>query len=476
MLLDHLDRAHPVLIEATSGRVFTVGDIRERAGRITELPRGLAFLLADQSVESAAWFLSLVEAHYPVALIDAGGDPPAIARLVEEYRPDLIVDSSGAYIGDPTAALDGRLVEESAWLASECGPQPHEDLAVLLTTSGSTGSPKFVRLSASNVRVNAGQIVAALGIHEQDRAVTLLPLSYSFGMSVLTSHALAGSSVLVTRSSVIEECFWSDLDTYGVSFLPGVPTTYSMLKRLGFESRELKTVRALIQAGGRLAPELVSHFHEVMDSRGGQFFVMYGQTEASPRISCLPPSRLPEKLGSVGPALSGGELTVRGHDGVAVEAGETGEVFYRGPNVMMGYAESREDLALGRTHGDVLATGDLGHLDDEGFLYLSGRSKRISKLAGARVSLDELEAMAAGSLSGDAQVAVVSVGDERITVFVAGVDGAAASELRLSLARHLRVPPKPIDVRVVDALPLLASGKPDYTALERLSGAGADGK
>ena len=470
MLLDNVDDACVILIESCSDKVVTAGDIRKQAKRIDQSERGLVFLIADGTIESACWFLALLEAHHPVALIDPGNAWPVVSGLIDRYRPDLIIDPGGTKLMDlmssPQGSL-GQLIETAVWRANECGPKPHDDLAVLLTTSGSTGSPKFVRLSYANIRANAEQIVNSLGITADDRAVTALPLFYSFGMSVLTSHALAGSSVLVTTVSVLEDQFWSDLVRHHVSFLPGVPATYSMLKRLGFDQRELPSLRALTQAGGRLAPELVTYFHQVMASRGGHFFVMYGQTEASPRISCLPSEHLPEKLGSAGLALAGSKLSIRGQQGEKLAAREIGEVIYQGPNVMMGYAESREHLALGATHGTVLSTGDLGYLDDDGFLYLTGRSKRICKLAGTRISLDEIETVATGILHGEAQIAAVDNGDAGVAIFATSLENSAITGLRRDMAKQLRVPPKLICVTRVEAIPMLPSGKTDYSALKQ---------
>lgn len=472
MLLDEVDDARTVLVDAFSGRVITAEEIRARAVGFPGDRRRLAFLIADGTAESALWFLALLEARQPVALIDPGHSWPVVSALIAHYRPEFIVDPAGnhlqMFLASPRAA-HGRLVQAGVWLARNDGPELHVDLAVLLTTSGSTGSPKFVRLSAANVRTNAEQIGASLGITADDRGVTGLPLFYSYGMSVLTSHALAGSPVVTTQLSVLDEPFWSDLLRYEVSFLAGVPTTYAMLKRLGFDRRGLPSLRALTQAGGRLAPDLVTFFHCEMSRRGGRFFVMYGQTEASPRMSCLPSDRLPEKLGSVGLALAGGELSIRRDDGTPLASGLIGEVIYRGPNVMMGYADSRDDLTLGATYGSVLATGDLGYLDDEGFLYLTGRSKRICKLAGSRVSLDEIEIIATRIVHAGAQIAAVDGGDEAgVSLFAAELDDTATRQLRGSLAGHLRVPPKLINVYSIEAMPLLPNGKIDYAALTRI--------
>ena len=471
MLLDDLDDSSVILLDASSSRVVTAGAIRNRAAQISQGNRKLVFLIANRTTEAVCWFLALLEARHPVALIDPDSTWPVIADLIDRYRPQVLVDPTTRHLemlmSSPQGS-SGRMIEPTVWVGPECRPAPHEELAVLLTTSGSTGSPKFVRLCSMNIRTNAEQIVNSLGITTNDRGVTVLPLHYSFGMSVLTSHALAGSSVLVTDRSVIEESFWSDMVRYDVSFLPGVPTTYATLRRLGFERRDLPHLRALIQAGGPLAPESISFFHNLMTRQGGRFFVMYGQTEASPRISCLPSECLPKKLGSVGRALSGGDLCIRGHDGNDLATGEIGEVIYRGPNVMMGYAGSREDLALGHSNQGVLATGDLGYLDDEGFLYLIGRSKRICKLAGARVSLDELESIATGIVGSESHLAAVDGGDAGVSIFAENLDSASAAKLRRGLQRQLRVPPMLIGIYPIDAIPLLANGKTNYAYLERM--------
>ncbi len=468
MLLDRVVDDGVLLIDASSGRVVTAGQIRARAADIKQTERGLAFLLADGSIESSEWFLGLLEARYPVALLDPGTPVSLVLELINHYRPDTIFDPSENILNHLMSSRlkeIGRLKDPKIWRAVKKGLVPHQDLAVMLTTSGSTGSPKFVRLSATNILSNAQQIVSSLGIGADDRAVTTLPLFYSFGMSVLTSHVVAGASVLVTTVSLLEEEFWSDMVNHCVTFLPGVPATYSMLKRLGFEKRTLPRLRALTQAGGRLAPDLVTFFHEVMASRHGEFFVMYGQTEASPRMACLPSDSLPEKIGSAGLALVGGQFTIRGLGGEILAPGKLGEIFYRGPNVMMGYAESREDLALGSTNGEELSTGDLGYLDDHGFLFLTGRSKRICKLAGTRVSLDEIEGMISGILPGDAQIAAVDNGEAGVAVFVSEFDAAARTSLRREIANNLRVPPKLLSIIVVDRIPHLPSGKTDYASL-----------
>jgi acyl-CoA synthetase (AMP-forming)/AMP-acid ligase II len=436
------------------------------AKTLDSLPSGiLAFLFADNTIRCTSRMLQLLERGIAFVLLDPQLAESTINRLIDIYRPGLVLLPEEGVAGRCLSGRSGHLSDSGHWIAVEHGPAVHPDLAVLLTTSGTTGNPKLVRLSTSNIRTNAKQIVASLGITPEDRAVTALPSFYSFGLSIITSHVIAGSPIVVSGRGVLEKEFWSALREFDVSFMAGVPRTYSMLKRLGFDQMDLPRLRALTQAGGRLDPEAVSTFHRIMCERGGQFFVMYGQTEASPRMACLPSDDLPEKSGSVGPALSGGRLEIVGADGSPQASGGIGEVAYTGPNVMMGYAESREDLALGDVHGPDLLTGDLGYLDRDGYLFLTGRIKRITKLAGVRMSLDDIESLAT-SMANCPTVAVDG-GNDDVCIFVESRDMGVPSRIRRGLANALRVPPGLLDIRTTPTLPVLNSGKVDYADLSR---------
>lgn len=468
MLLDRFTPEAPVLIDATTGAATSRADIESRAQLWNDRAGSLVFLLADASVATAIEFHALLEAGIPVALLNVSAPAEHIERLLALYRPEFVTAAeewAAPNDYEPVSARWWRRVPGSEGQATP----PSAELAVLLTTSGSTGSPKFVRLSARNIVANAEQIAQSLGLTPRDRGVTALPIHYSFGMSVLTSHAVVGSPVVVTSGSVIEPGFWQALSDHDVTHLPGVPQTYQMLARLRFADRFLPavpTLRALMQAGGRLNPDLVTAFAAAMAPRHGEFFVMYGQTEASPRMACLPPARLQDKLGAAGVALAGARLEARGDDGTLQPPGTVGEIFYTGPNVMMGYAESREDLALGDVHGDTLATGDLGYLDDEGFLFLTGRAKRIAKVAGLRVSLDDVEAMAAQMGLDDA--VAIEHPEGRITVVVTASGSHQQAAIIKDLTRAMRLPAKAVRAAQVASFPLLASGKIDYAGLRLL--------
>ncbi len=449
-----------LLIDAATGREVTVGDVEARSIQLRQDEIRLAFLLCEQSTPTVTDFLALMHARVPVALIDGSVPLSVLQDLVRRYEPDTVVAPPAA-----TAllnGLDGGVIEAERWRANGSSTlTPHPDLAVLLSTSGSTGSPKFVRLSRKAIAANAIAIGRSLSLTSTDRVVTSLPLHYSFGMSLVTSHIWAGSAAVVTSRSILDRQLWDEMRHHCVTHFAGVPQTFLMLKRLKFSDRDLPSLRALLQAGGRLEPAVIREFAEDCARKDRRFFVMYGQTEASPRMACLPPDRVLEKLGSVGLPLDGGLFTILGDEGQELEPGLSGEICYAGPNVMMGYASCRDDVAKGDELGGRLHTGDLGYLDEEGYLFLTGRKKRIAKISGIRISLDEVEGMVAAI----APVAAVAAGDEGVVIFTTCADPEKVRQAHARLARDLGVPPRTIQVRRTAELPLLASGKVDYRKL-----------
>ncbi|WP_104992099.1 AMP-binding protein [Deinococcus sp. NW-56] len=426
--------------------------------------KGLLFLFARNTVSSILAYLAAIEAGHAIALLDDGLKTEFAAHLVDHYQPDLI------YLEGSADWLSGYSLTEDGFWKAEAGvaDELHPDLLLLLTTSGSTGSPKFVRLSRENVVSNARAISESLRLTRDERAVTTLPFHYSYGLSVLNSHLISGASVVVTEASVMEQAFWDILKSERVTSIAGVPYTYQMLDRLGFANAELPDLRNLTQAGGKLSEPLTRKFMDLAGEKRLNFFVMYGQTEASPRISCVPPERLAEKFGSAGMALPGGELLIETAQGCTTAPEVTGEIVYRGPNVMMGYAESRTDLALGDVQGEELYTGDLGYLDTEGFLFITGRSKRIAKVFGVRLNLDEVEAL----FRNLGTVAVLGAAD-KLHVFHESTDDALLVSTRKQVALDLKIPVQTIVLKSVGQLPTMSSGKIDYRILQSVLDGGS---
>jgi acyl-CoA synthetase (AMP-forming)/AMP-acid ligase II len=456
------------LIEAETAQTLSHAEleraVEEVGGQLATAQKSLLFLFARNDLASVVAYLAALAQGHAVALLDAEASPALRGRLLARYRPRFVWQPAGVAPAETPELPAG--VELAGWRGARCfrcepAPDPlHPELGVLLSTSGSTGSPKLVRLGLGAVVANAGAIATGLELSAADRGISSLPLFYAYGLSVLNSHLWAGGSLVLTAAGAVERRFWDALREYQCRSFAGVPYTYQMLHRLGFEHFDAPSLRVLTQAGGRLEPRLVRYFHEHMAARGGRFYVMYGQTEAVARIAILPPERLPEKLGSVGQVLAGGELSIDASAAPADSPPGVGEVVYRGPNVMLGYAESAADLARGDELCGQLRTGDLGYLDAEGLLFVTGRSKRIGKLFGLRVSLDELEEM----VRERGPAAVIQDG-ERLLVFCAFGDAALLDGVQRELAARLRVHRSGLELRRVEALPTLASGKVDYQRL-----------
>lgn len=335
----------------------------------------------------------------------------------------------------------------------------HPQLALLLPTSGSTGSPRYVRATFGNLQSNAESIATYMGLRSDDVGVTSLPFSYSYGVSVVNSFLEAGASLAVTSGSLMERSFWDFMRDAGVTMLPGVPYTYRMLARLRFERMNLPELRMLTQAGGRLGEQLHEKFAAVAAEKGLRFFAMYGQTEATARIAYLPPDRALEKIGSVGIPIPGGTIRLETEGYPDVPVGEEGELVYEGPNVTMGYAECRADLFRGDDFDGVLRTGDIAVRDADGFLYIRGRKSRFLKVFGNRVSLDDLErALAARGFS-----AACAGEDDRVEVYVEGDD---AQRVKDGLADLATLPASAFRVISVDALPRSDAGKILYAQLK----------
>jgi acyl-CoA synthetase (AMP-forming)/AMP-acid ligase II len=447
------------LFDSTSGRWYSYTGLWNEVARVAEGLSGrktLAFCFCRNDIASVVWYLAAVEAGHAVALLDDGLSAEFKARLIELYGPGLILGSaetsaaSGDY-NDGAPLGDGlHLWRRKQAREEEIAPP----LAVLLSTSGSTGSPKFVRLTRRNVEANARSIIAGLGIRAEDRAISSLPLHYSYGLSVLNTHLLAGATVVLTNEGLMSPGFWQVFRDKECTSFAGVPYSYQMLRRLGVEALKIPSLRTMTQAGGKLHTDLAAQFHQTMAERGGRFFVMYGQTEATARIAILPHDRLPEKLGSAGLAIAGGSLHIDAADG------QSGELIYDGPNVMLGYANGREDLALGDVMQGRLPTGDLARLDAQGFVYIEGRMKRDAKLFGLRINLDEIESM----LRVHGPTAVISAAD-KLLIFCEHGDEESHARYRMDLAAKLKVNHRALEFHRLEHIPMTTSGKVDYQAL-----------
>lgn len=423
----------------------------ERQYRYNELPKwqferaqkSLILIICDQSIECISAYAYAMNSNHAVMLLSSDIHKDLLASIIEQYQPYWIVGLEGwrGY------KLEGKqLVCQSPALYDI-----HENLALLLSTSGTTGSQKFVRLSYENLRANAQSIIQYLEIDEHERAMMNLPLSYSYGMSIVNSHFVAGASIVLTNESVMQKTFWALMEQSKATSLAGVPFTYQMLQRVGFVKMELPHLKTLTQAGGRLNEKLVRYFGEYAKAQNKRFYVMYGQTEAAPRMSYIPYEKVLDKTGSIGIAIPGGELTV-----------EDDELVYRGQNVMMGYAQGILDLAKADELHGVLHTGDTATKDDDGYFTITGRMKRFIKLFGLRINLDDVEK----KLEAQFHTPLACTGsDDKLIVAIEDESYREGIKEAIESLYHLHK--SAFKIKVMD-IPHFSNGKTDYVTLKEL--------
>ncbi|MEC5200337.1 acyl-CoA synthetase (AMP-forming)/AMP-acid ligase II [Arthrobacter sp. PL16] len=433
--------------------ILTAGGVlsyRELAARVDDVvvrlgaERRLVLLAARNDVETLVAYLAAISAGHPLLLVPAD-KPAAVDSLVAAYEPDVVMET-----------VDGSLHLDERWPGTR--HELHPDLALLLSTSGSTGSPKLVRLSRRNLEENARSIAQYLGIGPDDRAATTLPFSYCYGLSVINSHLMQGAGLVLTDLSVVDPCFWEVFRERSATSFAAVPYSFDLLDRVGFAEMDLPNLRYVTQAGGRLAPEKVRSWAETGQRRGWDLFVMYGATEATARMAYLPPDLAAEYPGTIGVPVPCGSFRIDPVDGLP-----HGELVYTGPNVMLGYAESLEDLALGRTI-DELRTGDLARRNANGLYEVVGRKSRFVKIAGLRVDLGQVEQILSGM-----GVAAAATGsdDDGLVIAVEGEHDTAL--LTKVLVSDLGLPRASVRLHAVERLPRLSTGKIDYPAVRGLA-------
>ncbi|NUK32479.1 AMP-binding protein [Streptomyces lunaelactis] len=426
---------------------------RELAARVDATARRLGrerrliLLVGANTLDALVVHLAALASGHPLLLVP-GDHPDAVQSLIDAYDPDVV------------ARPDSR-----EWVLDERRPVSahvlHPDLALLLSTSGSTGSPKLVRLSHENLQSNAESIAEYLGIRDTDRAATTLPMHYCYGLSVIHSHLLRGATVILTDLSVADTCFWELFRSCRGTTFAGVPYTFDLLDRVGFDTMELPHLRYVTQAGGRLAPALVQRYAALGRASGWELFVMYGQTEATARMAYLPPELAATRPEAAGVAIPGGSFRL--HPLPEWPEEDTGELVYAGPNVMLGYAHTPQDLGLGRTVKE-LATGDIARLTPDGLHEIVGRRSRFVKILGLRIDPDQVEAM----LTRHGITALCAGDDEALAVAATSARASEAGRIQKLVTSECGLPARAVRVRIVTELPRLASGKPDYRAVREL--------
>ena len=454
--IDERDANRTAIIEH-GGSSYTYGDLCRfsEAFKAAVPARSLIFILCQNCAAAIAAHIACIENRIVPLMISSHMDAALRDRLIGTYKP--------AYLWVPERMLPefpDTEITASRWgyallKTGSDSPALYDDLAMLLTTSGSTGSPKLIRHRYRNLYANAENVAALFGFTEADRPLIDLQLHYTMGLNVACSSLYAGATLCMTTQNAVQPDYWAFFKAQRITNITGVPYNYEILKRLKFFRSEWPDLRILAEGGGRMTDDLFTAVATYAKETGKRFFATFGTSETTARLAYLDPSQALERIGSIGKAIPHGTLSLIDENGEELTEPEaTGELVYAGENVTLGYATCPEDLQKGDDWHGVYRTGDLAHRDADGFYYIVGRKSRFLKLYGYRVGLDESERL----IREHFRIECACVGDDhqmRIYVTEPGME----TEIKKFIAEKTKILSSAFSVLVIPEIPKNEVGK-----------------
>lgn len=446
------------------GNKLTYGELRGftvQTGQIMP-KRSLLFLLVENNVGGIVWTIGNICAGNVPLILNAHLDEGLYQSLFDLYKPPYLCVPDGMAENYEYVRVTSCYGYTLMKTGNEACPM-NDELSHLLPTSGSTGSPKLVRHKYANIEAAALNISTFFQLTEKDRPLMVLPLYYTMGLSMVFSHFYVGATVLITNQSMTDRGFWQFIKEQKATSFTGVPYSFEILNLMRFFRMDLPDLTLLTQGGGRMPKELNLKFAEYCRDNGKQWIATYGQSECTARMAWLPPKWAIEKVGSIGIAVPNAELSLIDMEGNPITTPNTeGEMCYRGKNVTMGYARSREDLLLGDERHGFIRTGDLAYFDEDGCYYIVGRMGRFLKLFGMRVGLDECERIVKGKFQG-LECACVGT-DEKMLVYL--TDEKFKEQVKEELVSRLKLVASSFEIRIINEIPKNEAGKTLYAKLE----------
>jgi acyl-coenzyme A synthetase/AMP-(fatty) acid ligase len=451
-----------------TGQEYTYGELQEATEVLNKniIKRSLIFTLCRNCYEAVLGYVAFINGKHVQLLLDATIDIEFLKKLIHIYKPDYFwipVEARNTFLHWSVVSTG----KEYLLLKTQFNHhyQLSRELALLIPTSGTTGAQKLVKISFQNIKANTDSIVKYLGMTEQDCAITNLPMHYTYGLSVINTHLYCGAQTVITEKSIVQKEFWNQFKTHRVTSLNGVPYTYEMLRRLNLYKMELPDLKYLTQAGGKLSESLHQQLADYAIKTGKKLFVMYGQTEATSRISYLPAQMADKKIGSVGIAIPGGKLSLRDPNGRTILIPDTpGELIYEGPNVALGYASVGDDLNMGDDNHLSLSTGDIATRDSDGYYYICGRKNRYAKIYGNRINLDEVENLLTSVYSDSEFACIENIGK----LWIIATEPALCVEIGKFITEKLNINSAAIKVQQLSELPKSSAGKIKYLEIAEI--------
>lgn len=455
----NLDLKEPNLLALRDdkGQNMTFGDlvstIKESKNRLKD--RSLIIVLASNEVAVVSFVLTCLENGWIPLLLNKDLDLDLLQTYITTYQPNAIF--CGNDFDDSIITFNSRETWQDCKILKihDVIHPLFEQLSFLLPTSGSTGSPKLVRHSLNNLSFSAQNVAQFFDLNNNDIALAVLPMYYTMGFSVITSHLQAGACVYLTQLPLTERAFWDILKNEGITVLTGVPYTFEVLFKMRFERVKIPSLRIITQGGGKLSDLLWDALTSYASKNQIQFIPTYGQTEGSARMSFLKSDATNIKKGSIGKPIPGGSMLLWDDTGTEItENNKAGELIYKGGNVTLGYAESLDDLKKPDERMGVLPTGDIAIRDEDGFYFIVGRKKRFLKIFGLRISLDEVELLIKNQFEVDC---FAQGSDNQLEIYM--VDENKLAEVKQWLAEKLNLFHQAIEMKYIQEIPRNSSGK-----------------
>lgn len=463
----NIDKRNPAAeaIVDGDGLRITYGDLCSFANLFAQkvASRELIFVISENCGGACAGYVAALSNGIVPLMLTHTLNKDLLFNLMDTYHPAYLWAPEGYELGRESETVFtywGYKLMKTGMTSPAMAPE----LALLLPTSGSTGSPKLVRHKLENVEASARAVSTAFAFNENSRGMVSLPLNFTQGLNVATSHLYVGGTALMTKATITMREFWNFFKAEKAESFTGVPYSYEVLDKLRFFRMDLPHLKIINQGGGRMPDTLFTKCTTYAAETGRKFVATYGSTETTSRMAYLPAEVAAEKIGSIGKALPGYRIELRDADGnLITKANEDGEIIFHGANVTLGYAETAEDLTKGDERCGVYATGDLAHYDEDGYLYVVGRKARFLKLFGYRVSLDSMERRIKAQLG----IACACAGtDKQMVVFVERED--VADDVMKILMETTNLHKQAFAVKYIESIPKNDSGKTMYSALNKL--------
>ena len=460
--IDQQKKTSVALVD-NEGNSITYGELAEKmveVGRQVE-PRSIIFILCKNTVGAMIGYLGFIESEaVPLNLSD---------KIDETLLQNLLATYTPAYLWVPSEDVEkfsyDTVCSSFGYTLLKTGNEiypVHDKLQFLMTTSGSTGSPKLVRYKKGNLEANAKNVAIAFGWSEKERPVCDLGMQYTMGLNVINTHLSVGATVLLTTYNLLSGEFWDYIKEQRATNFTGVPFSYDIFYRLHFERMDLPDLTTLSEGGGKLTDERFIQLAEYAKRTGKRFIASFGTTETSARMACLPAELALTKTGSIGRAIPEGELFLIDENGNELtDPVAEGEMCYRGPNVTMGYAVCKEDLLKDDEFNGEYHTGDLARRDEDGCYFVTGRLSRFLKLLSYRVSLDQSERL----IQQEFEIECACSGtDQRMNVYI--TDASKKAEVLEFIAAKTNLYKTLFKVFVVDEILRNDSGKIRYKDMD----------